>query len=110
MQMKQQEIQMKEEDSIRKADTAITVAQIQAASQGQDQEGSEEAGPDMATLQMNTEKLNLEREKFIKELSLKTDQQREEVRRNKVAEAQKNEEIVIKRKVASRPIPKSKSK
>ena len=59
-------------------------------------------------IKFNTDKLNLEREKFIKDFNLKLKQQREEERKNKVAEAQRQEEIGIKRKATNKKPSSSK--
>jgi hypothetical protein len=104
LQVKQEGLRIQEEASMRQADTSITVAQINASSKDTGADGQD----NMEDIRLNTEKLNLEREKFVQEMSLKTSQQREETRRNRVAEAQKNEEIAIKRKVANKPVTKSK--
>lgn len=98
-QLKQEDNRIKEEDSIRKADTQITVAQIGAYSKLGD---AEESGPDMEAIKLNTDKLNLDREKFMKELGLKQAQQREETRKNKVAEEQRQQEIAIKKRQANK--------
>jgi hypothetical protein len=105
LQLKQDQIRVQEEDSIRQADTSVTVAQIKAYSEVGD---AEEGGPDMETIKLNTEKLNLDREKFVKEFSLKQGQQREEIRKNKVAEEQRQQEIAIKKKQVNKPVVKSK--
>lgn len=94
------QLRLQEEDSIRKADTQITVAQIGASSRGN--EGEESNEDNLETIKLNTEKLSLDREKFMKELNLKEKQHGEEIRKNKVAEAQRKEELSIKRKQANR--------
>jgi hypothetical protein len=91
-----EDMRIKEEDSIRKADTAIQVALINAESrQG---EGGEEG--DEATEQA---KLDLQRDKQSKESEIKTRQQQEDERKNRRAEAQRQQEIEIKRKQANKP-------
>ena len=92
---------IKEEDSIRKAEAAITVAQIQAESKMEDTEVPEMETPEDNSLDIA--KLNFEREKFVRETSLKNAQQREVERANKKAEEFKEQEIAIKRKVANKP-------
>jgi len=90
---------IKEEDSIRKANTAIEVALINADSRegGGEEDNSSER-----------EKLSLQREKQTSEVELKSRQQREDERKNKRAEAQRQQEIEIKRKQANKPVTNSK--
>lgn len=101
MQMKEEENRIKEEDSIRKADTQIQVALIGAESKAQDIQMPEDNSIDV-------EKLNAQREKDRRDYEIKRKQAEEIARKNRVAEKQKSEEISIKRKVANKPQPKTK--
>ena len=94
-QLRNEDNRIKEEDSIRKAETAIQVALIGA-------EKSEGEVNDFID-PLEVEKVRLQREKQTKELSLKEKQIQEDIRMNRVAEQQKNEEISIKRKQANKP-------
>lgn len=93
MEVKAEENRIKEEDSMRKAETDIQVALINA--DASDQEGGE--GID-----------SLQREKQNKDAELKTKQINEDIRSNKKAEQQRQQEIQIKRKQVSKPAPKTK--
>ena len=92
MQQQSEENRIKEEDSIRKAETQLQVALI-------GQEGNE--GEDNGTEEL--EKLRLQKEKINKDFELKQRQINEDIRKNRVAEQQKSEEINIKRKQANKP-------
>jgi len=94
-QMKAEENRIKEEDSIRKSDTQIEVALIQA-------EANEEGGEDNSDF-INQVKVDLQREKQGNDRQLKERQLSEQERQAKVAEGQKNQEIAIKRKQANKP-------
>lgn len=98
MEMKSEENRIKEEDSIRKADTQIQVALIGAES---DEEGT-------LVDPAEVEKLSLQREKQVKDADLKRRQVDETIRQNKAAERQRSEEISIKRKAANKPAAKTK--
>ena len=89
--LKQEELRIKEEDSIRDAETSIIVAEIGA--------GSKEGG----SIEDNSAQLQLQREKMQKDAELKDKQIKEDIRSNKVAEKQKQQEIAIKRKQANKP-------
>jgi len=95
MQLKQQEMQMKEDDSVRKSNTAIEVALINAESKEGDGE-IEDNGLDQ-------EKLNAQIEKQKDDTKVRTDTLSEAVRKNKKGEAQRQQEIEIKRKQANKP-------
>jgi hypothetical protein len=58
--------------------------------------------------QLDLLKVQLQKEKQSVEAKHKEKQLAEEVRRNKVAEQQKEKEIAIKKKIASKPVVKSK--
>lgn len=96
--MQAEENRIKEEDSIRKADTSIQVALIGAQAR--------DGGDGVDTI--DVEKLNLQKEKQREDAALKRKQIEETIRQNKVAERQKSEEISIKRKQANKPVSKTK--
>ena len=100
-QMKGEEMRIKEEDSIRRSNTDIEVALIRAeAGSGEGEDGIED--------DINITKLELQRQKQDDDKELKDKQLSEVIREAKKAESQKQEEIVIKRKVANKPVIKSK--
>ena len=107
-QQKAEENRIKEEDSIRKSETAIDVALIQAESRDNDFNeadiNDEEEDNSMEIL-----KLQLQKEKQRTEAKLKEKQLTEQIRANRVAERQKEKEIAIKKKVANKPTTTSKS-
>jgi hypothetical protein len=91
---------VKEEDSIRKSDTAIQVALIGADKRGNESESvsePEEIDP-LEIQRVSLEKMKIEREARIKEQLAN-----ETVRSNKANEKLKEKELVIKRKQASKP-------
>jgi hypothetical protein len=104
-----EEVRIKEEDSIRKAETAIAVAQISAASTGSD---NPEAAPEVDELQadLDRQKIEIQRRKTEMDASLKGKQIEETIRKDKKAEEFKAQEIAIKRKVANKPTPKPAAK
>jgi len=107
-QQKAEENRIKEEDSIRKSETAIDVALIQAESR--DNEFNEaDINDDEEDNSMEILKLQLQKEKQKTEAKLKEKQLTEQIRANRVAERQKEKEIAIKKKVASKPTTTSKS-
>jgi len=106
MQQKQEENRIKEEDSIRRAETQIQVALIKAAeSDGDDVEIEAEEDDSL-----DREKVAIQREKETHDYEIKKRQQDEASRKNRVAERQKAEEISIKRKVANKPVAAAKTK
>jgi hypothetical protein len=110
-QEKQEENRIKEEDSIRKAETALNIALINA--DAKDTEGDispEDTDSNGVKDQIDMMKLQLQKDKQRIDAQQKARQIEEDVRANKVAERQKQEEIAIKRKVANRPVPKPVSK
>lgn len=107
-QQKAEENRIKEEDSIRKSETAIDVALIQAESR--DNEFNEaDINDDEEDNSMEILKLQLQKEKQRTEAKLKEKQLTEQIRANRVAERQKEKEIAIKKKVANKPTTTSKS-
>jgi hypothetical protein len=94
-----EENRIKEEDSIRKSQTSIEVALIQAE--------NTEGGDDGFKDQLDVEKLRIDENKQSRELDLKTKQVNETNRKNKVDEGLHREEISIKRKAANKPTVKS---
>ena len=97
--LSKEEMRITEEDSIRKAQTDIQVALIKAA------EGKEEEGEDGFA---EAKKLQMDLEKQKADIKLKKDSLAEDVRKNKKAELQKQQEIEIKKKVANKPVAASK--
>jgi hypothetical protein len=104
--LKQEELRIKEEDSIRKSETQLEIARMASM------EGGEETpeGPDVEGMAIEQRKLELQKDKTDKDYTVKQKQLTETIRKNKQAEEFKAQEIVIKRKVASRPAPKPASK
>lgn len=90
-QLKEEANRIDEEDSIRKAQTAIAVAQI-----GKEDSSVEDNSIDVAKLQAQLEK---QRE----EAAIKRAQINETIRKDKKAEQQRQQEIEIKRKQANKP-------
>lgn len=98
---------IKEEDSIRKAETALNIALINADAKDVSGDISPDDTNDNGVKdQIDMMKLQLVKDKQRVDAQQKTRQLEEESRRNKVAERQKAEEIAIKRKVANKPTPK----
>ena len=92
---------IKEEDSIRKADTDIAVALIQAESKVDGEQPIEDNSSE-------DEKARQQAEKIRKDYELKSRQLGEDHRKNIRAEGQRDKEIEIKRKQANKPAaPKS---
>jgi len=103
---KAEENRIKEEDSIRKAETAIDVALIQAESK--DSEFSEsDLAEEPEDNSMELLKLQLQKEKQRSDTKLKEKQLTEQIRTNRVAERQKEKEIAIKKKIANKPVAKT---
>ena len=104
-QIKQETLRVKEEDSIRKAETALQVAIIQANSTA----GAAEMGQiDTEGNDLEVQKLMLQQEKVREEVRLKEEQIKESERKNKKAEEQKDTELQIRRTVANKPAAASK--
>lgn len=105
LQSEAEDRRIKEEDSIRKAQTSITVAEIQAASKVKPEE------PENITVETDESemKLELQRDKNLAEERYKQAMVSETVRKNKADEQLRKQEIEIKRKVANkRPVSKNK--
>lgn len=102
-----EESRIKEEDSIRKAETSLMIAQI-AAQNG----GGEEVAPEVDEFQNDLErqKLDLQSTKLQHDYTLKSRQIEETIRKDKKAEEFKVQEIAIKKKVANRPTPRPAAK
>lgn len=101
--MRNEDNRIKEEDSIRKAETSIEVALIQAQSnnmEGEDSDIDDNGVNDM----LEREKINLQRKKVEDDSKIKTRAQMETERKNRVAERQKEQELKIK-KIAARKKP-----
>lgn len=96
-------LRITEEDSKRKAETAIEVAYIQADSKMNEGQEPEQSEPEDNSLEY--EKLSVTRDKARRDADLKARQVEETIRKNKATESMKKEEIEIKRKVANRPVP-----
>ena len=106
--MKQEDLRVREEDSIRKAETQLAIAQIGAMSQ---EGGSVEQPAIMPEeIEMERAKLDLQRDKINKDYTLKSKQVEETIRKDKKAEEFKVQEIAIKKKVANKPTPKPAAK
>ena len=104
---KAEDNRIKEEDSIRKAETAIDVALINAEAKSEDMMGSDMDTDDNGTKdQIDMMKIQLQKDKQRVDAKTKDRQLAEEARSNKVAEQQREKEIAIKRKVANKPTPR----
>lgn len=103
---KAEDNRIKEEDSIRKAETAIDVALINA--EAKDKDFNESDLSEVEDNSLDLLKLQLQREKQRSDSKIKDKQLTEQIRANRVAERQKDKEIAIKKKVASKPVSKSK--
>lgn len=104
---KAEENRIKEEDSIRKAETALNIALINAdAKDGET--GETDTDDNGVRNQIDLMKIQLQKDKQRLDAKIKEKQLDEQARSNKVAERQKQEEIAIKRKVANKPVVKSK--
>jgi hypothetical protein len=105
-QIKTEELRIKEEDSMRKAETALQVAIIGASAKtnGDTSEIDEEGNT------LEYQKLMLQAEKIKEDVRLKDEQIKESVRKNMKAEEQKDIELQIKRTVANKPVAASKPK
>lgn len=100
-QLKAEELRIKEEDSIRKAETSIQVALIGAQTKNQEEP---EQGDEGAMIDPNkVMDFQLKLEKQREEAKIKAGQLQETVRKNKKAEEQRQQEIEIKRKQANKP-------
>ncbi len=98
-----------EEDSIRRAETQISVALINADSKESAAEGiGEDTNDNGIRDQIDLMKLKLQNDKQRIDAKHKEAQLAEQSRAAKVAERQKEQEIAIKRKVANKPVVKSK--
>lgn len=93
MQMEAEKNRIEEEDSMRKAQTQIIVEQMkQAGQQGEDST-------------MDFAKLEAQIQKQKEDAEIKRKQVDETIRKDKKAEAQRQQEIEIKRKVSNKPAP-----
>jgi hypothetical protein len=106
--LRQDENRIKEEDSIRKAEVALAIANIGANAQ----EGGTEAGPSIMPeeIEMERQKISLQSEKIQKDYTLKSRQIEETIRKDKKAEEFKVQEIAIKKKIANKPTPRPAAK
>jgi len=106
-QEKAEENRIKEEDSIRKAETALNIALINADAK-EDDVMDNDTNDNGIKDQIDLMKIQLQKDKQAIDAKQKEKQIAEEVRRNKVAEQQKEKEIAIKRKQVNKPVTKSK--
>jgi hypothetical protein len=111
-QIRQEENRIKEEASIRQSDTAIQVALIGAGASGQEEDRSPELDAmnneffEKQKIDIQKQKLDIDQQKVTADNRLSERAQAEAERKNRVAEAQKAQEIVLKRKVANKPTPR----
>ena len=103
-----EEIRVKEEDSIRKAETSLAIAQLQA--QSKDGGTTEDSGIDEVQVELDRQKIDIQNKKVSNDFMLKNKQIEETIRKDKKAEEFKVQEIAIKRKVANKPTPKPATK
>jgi hypothetical protein len=101
-QLRTEELRIKEEDSIRKAETSLQVAILGANSAANAGTNVDEEGNDL-----EFEKLMLQQEKVQEDIRLKDEQVKETIRKNKRAEEQKDIELQIKKKQANKPVSKT---
>jgi hypothetical protein len=106
--LKQEELRIKEEDSIRKAQTQLEIARMGMMSDSEKEDYTEE--PDYEGIMLESRKIDLQKQKIEKDNSIKQQQLNETVRKNKKAEEFKAQEIVIKRKVANKQRPTTSKK
>ena len=95
MQLEEERNRVQEEDSIRRSQTSIEVALINAESKSQVQTED--------TSELDAEKVRIQQEKQRRDAELKSRQIEEDIRKNKTAERQRQQEIEIKRRQASKP-------
>lgn len=103
MDAKAEENRIKEEDSIRKAETAINVALISAET-GDNEDVDSNGFKD----QIDLMKLDLDKKKQDIDAKIANRKLEEDIRKNRVAERQKEKEIAIKRKSVNKPVNKQK--
>jgi hypothetical protein len=114
-QMQQQEVaegnRIKEEDSIRKAETALNIALINAdAKDTQGDISPDDSDNNGVKDEIEMMRISLERDKQRVEATYKDKTLAETIRSNKAAEVLKEKEIAIKKKIANKPVPKPVSK
>ena len=97
--IREEEIRIKEEDSIRKANTAVEVAMIQSDSRAEVANASD--GGEETDYSSEREKLSIMREKMQKDATIRKQQLDETIRTNKKKEELKEKEISIRKKTAS---------
>ena len=97
-----EDLRVKEEDSIRKAETALQVAAMKAEETTEPEDNSFQES-------LERQRLKLEEEKIRRDAMLKERAQRETERKNKVAEQQKEKELNI-RRIQARKKPTSSKK
>jgi hypothetical protein len=99
---------IQEEDSIRKAETAIEVALINADAKASGDMGGETSSPEIDPMmeRLEQERLLLDEKKVAEDTRIKNRIQAETERKNRVAERQKERELDIKKIVANKPKPK----
>lgn len=95
MQMESERNRIQEEDSIRKSQTQIEVALIGA-------ESKTDTGDDFKQ-QLDEEKVKIQEDKQRRDAELKQKEIDEAIRKNRAAERQRQQEIEIKRRQASKP-------
>jgi hypothetical protein len=101
---KAEDNRIKEEDSIRKAETALSIAIINADSK-EGEDNDMDANDNGIRDQIDLMKIRLQKDKQRLDSKHKEEQLREDERKNRVAERQREKEIAIKKKVASKPSP-----
>lgn len=107
MQMKAEDNRIKEEDSIRKAQTQIQVALIGVNNNSEREEN--DADTDGILDQLEMQKIDIQRKKVDSDTRLKMRVLSETERKNRVAEKQKEQEMAIKR-IAAHKKPSTTSK
>lgn len=100
-QLKQETLRIKEEDSVRKAETALQVAILGAHTSANAGTTVDEEGNDL-----EFQKLMLQQTKIQEDTRLKEEQLKEAERKNKKAEDQKDTELQIRKTVANKPVSK----
>jgi len=97
MELEDNKNRITEEDSIRKSQTSIEVAMIQAESKLQS-DGMNDVNDNDVDDSLDVEKLRLQEQKQRTDSELKSRQIEEDIRKNRVAEKQKQQELEIKRR------------
>lgn len=100
--LKQEELRVEEEDSIRKAETDLAIARMRLMG---DMQGDGEEEEDDS---LERAKVGIQAEKVNKDYEIKRKQLAEQIRKDKTAEELKRKELEIRKKQANKPATKTK--